>query len=526
MEARTPAELRAEIEALRAWLGELERAQTEWKRGEGARREIEDRAQALLEAPFEAIVITDAGGRIVSVNARTLEMFGYTRDVLLGQPIERLLPGRFRASHETHRARFAVNPFPRPMGQGLDLAGLREDGTEFPVDVSLSFSETADGALFLAFISDLSGQRQSREALRRSEARARALLEAASEGIVIVKRDGRIIAVNPKTEQLFGHARQDLVGQPLEILLPPRLRDVHGRHRAGYFADPRVRPMGRGLDLVGLRKDGTEFPLEISLSFIETEDGHQAMAFITDITQRLVVERATRQAERLASLGTLAAGLAHEINNPIGILSSRIELMLMEASDRGVPADVVEDLRVLHRNVGRVTRIAQNLLSFARESPAERRPVNLNRVVEETLLLIQPQMAKDGIEVVTALDASAMLVLGHANALEQVVLNLLTNAREAIHGRGAVRIETVRAPGPPTRIHLTVSDTGTGIPPAAIPRIFDPFYTSKRSGTGLGLAVTYGIIQDHNGTIDVESRSGQGTVFILTFPEWAGDPGP
>jgi PAS domain S-box-containing protein len=523
MEPGSPPDPRSEVDALRARIAELEHAKADQVRAESALRESQERAGALLESPFEAIVITDGQGRIVSVNANALALFGYERDGLLGQPVERLVPERFRAGHVSHRDRYAANPFPRPMGGGLELAGLRRDGTEFPLDVSLSFTETADGMLFLAFIRDLSRSRRSDEAHRRMEARAEALLEAASEGIVIVDRAGRIASVNAKAESLFGYTRPEMLGRALEILLPERLRGIHAGHRDGYFADPRIRPMGQGLDLVGRRKDGAEFPLEISLSYIETEEGRQAMAFITDITQRRALEQASRQAERLASLGTLAAGVAHEINNPMGILNSRIEVMLMEAPDRGFPADVIEDLRVLHRNVARVSRIAQGLLSFARGTPTVRARVNLNEVIEETLLLTRSQMGKDGMEIQTALDPRPLFVLGHGNALEQVLLNLLTNAQAALIGPGLVRIVTELIPGSPGRVRLRVSDTGGGIPADVVPRIFDPFYTTRETGTGLGLSLTYGIIRDHDGTIDVESRPGEGTTFTLTFPEWQGD---
>ena len=520
MEPASPPEPRSEVDTLRARIAELEHAKADQVRAERALRESQERAGALLESPFEAIVITDGQGRIVSVNANALALFGYERDELLGQPVERLVPERFRARHVSHRDRYAANPFPRPMGRGLELVGLRRDGTEFPLDVSLSFTETGAGMLFLAFIRDLSGSRRNDEARRRVEARADALLEAASEGIVIVDQTGRIVSVNAKAESLFGYTRSEMLGRSLEILLPERLRGIHAGHRDGYFADPRIRPMGRGLDLVGRRKDGSEFPIEISLSYIETEEGRQAMAFITDITQRRALEQASRQAERLASLGTLAAGVAHEINNPMGILNSRIEVMLMEAPDRGFPADVIEDLRVLHRNVARVSRIAQGLLSFARGTPAVRARVNLNEVIEETLLLTRSQMGKNGIEIQSLLDARPLFVLGHANALEQVLLNLLTNAQAAITGPGRIRVTTELVPGPPGRVRLTVSDTGGGIPADVVPRIFDPFYTTRETGTGLGLSLTYGIIRDHNGTIDVESRPGKGTTFTLTFPEW------
>jgi signal transduction histidine kinase len=281
--------------------------------------------------------------------------------------------------------------------------------------------------------------------------------------------------------------------------------------------------MGQGLDLLACRRDGTEFPVEISLSYVETESGLQALAFVTDISQRQAMERATRQGERLAALGRLSAGIAHEVNNPIGIISSRIEIMLLDAESSPLPGKITEDLRVLHRHAQRVARIAQGLLSFARQSSGERGPVDLNHLVEETLLLIEKQVSKIGITIHRALAPALPPILGDSNALQQVVLNLLTNARDALGSGGVITLETGFVPGRPGSERLIVRDTGPGIPPDLLPRIFDPFFTTKPAGTGLGLSISYGIVRDHKGTIDVESLPGQGTVFILTFPTMGED---
>jgi len=368
------------------------------------------------------------------------------------------------------------------------------------------------------------GARSSEAALRRSEATARAVLESASEGIILIGPTGRIVLANTAAERMFGYPRAELLGQPLEILLPERIRETHVAHRADYFAEPRVRPMGIGLDLSGRQKDGAEFPVEISLSHVAAPDGGVAIAFITDITERKRLEvqlqhqrEVLYQNEKLAALGTMAAGIAHEMNNPLGIMTTRIELMLMDAKDHQLPGQVLEDLEVLHRASQRVARIAASLRSFARHTPSDRVALDLNAVVEESVQLLQKPMAADNVEIVASLDRTLPPILGDANTLHQVLMNLLTNAREAMPHGGEIRLET----GPATRpgwVRLLVADTGTGISAEEVSKIFDPFFTTKSTGTGLGLSVTYGIIQEHGGTVDVQSQPGAGTTFIISLP--------
>jgi signal transduction histidine kinase len=205
------------------------------------------------------------------------------------------------------------------------------------------------------------------------------------------------------------------------------------------------------------------------------------------------------------------------MNNPLGIITTRIEVMLLDAEQQQLPPQVLEDLQVLHRASQRVARIAASLRSFARHSPGDRVPLDLNAVVDESLQLMQKPLAADNVQIVASLDRGLAPILGDATTLHQVLMNLLTNAREAMPAGGQIRIET----GPAERpgwIRLLVADTGPGIPAEEVSKIFDPFFTTKRAGTGLGLSVTYGIIQEHGGTVDVQSRPGTGTTFILSFP--------
>ena len=363
------------------------------------------------------------------------------------------------------------------------------------------------------------GASREREAGRRlSEATARAFLESAAESVIAIDRAGEIVLVNARTEAMFGYSRGDLIGQPLELLLPESVRAAHVRHRTAYFAEPRVRRMGRDLVLAGRRGDGTEFPVEISLSYVETPEGILAMAFVTDITERVELQRVTRQSEKLAALGTLASGIAHEINNPLGIISSRIEVMLLEAESEPLPKAVVDDLLTVHKHAERVVRIAQGLLSFSRQSSSEMGTVDLNRVIEDTILLARGQIETSGIAIDVSLAPALPPVRGNPNALSQVVLNLLTNARDAMPGGGRVAIATSPARDADGGVEIVVSDTGHGMSADTISRIFDPFYTTKPTGTGLGLSIVYGIVHDHGGTITAASTPGEGTCFTIRLP--------
>jgi len=471
---------------------------------------------AIIRSSDDAIISKTLEGIVTSWNPAAERIFGYREAEMIGQSITRIIPEERTSEEEQILERIR-------RGETVDhLETVRVTKGGRRIDISLTSSPIKDeqgriiGASKIA--RDITEHTRAAAAVHRSEAQTDAIFEAASDAILIVDQSGVITSANRKTEEMFGYPREALMGQPLEMLLPERLRGRHIGHRAAYFQEPHVRPMGRGLDLVARRGDGSEFPVEISLSYMETEDGLRALAFVTDITRRQAMERAARQAERLSALGRLSAGIAHEVNNPIGIISSRIEIMLLDAEAQPLPGTVTEDLRVLHRHAQRVARIAHGLLSFARESSAAQEPVDLNHVVEETLLLMEKDLAKGGITIRRSLPSNLPPVHGDPSALQQVVMNLLTNAGDALGRGGEISLETCVVSGEKGRVRLTVRDTGPGISPDVLPRIFDPFYTTKPDGTGLGLSISYGIVSEHKGTIDVESLPGRGTTFILTFP--------
>lgn len=479
-----------------------------------------------LEAAPDAIVVVDGTGTIVIVNAQTEKLFGYCREDILGKPLETLVPGRFRGRHVGHRTHYFSEPQVRSMGSGLELYGLHSDGTEFPVEISLSPIDTEKGRLVASAIRDLSER-------KKAEDQFRGLLEAAPDAMVIVGSDGLIRLVNAQTEHLFGYRRDELIGQPVELMIPERYRARHPALRGGFFSSPMTRPMGAGLSLFGRRRDGSEFPCEIALSPLGTGEGSLVTAAIRDVTERKQAEAALRKhqervfhTDRLSSLGALAAGVAHEINNPLAYVMVNLELVAEEIRElAGTPlssrmtelANMVSEAR---HGAERVRKIVRGLRTFSRADAEKRVVLDLQAVLETSINMVSHEI-KHRARLVKDYHPVPLVEADEAR-LGQVFVNLLVNGAQAIRegqaDRNEIRIitRTNHAGGATVEIR----DTGGGIDPEALERIFDPFFTTKTVGigTGLGLAICHGIVTALGGEIGVESTLGKGAAFTVTLP--------
>jgi two-component system cell cycle sensor histidine kinase/response regulator CckA len=375
---------------------------------------------------------------------------------------------------------------------------------------------------------DRQARRQAESSAAATEAKFQRLVEGAPDAIVIVDRQGRIVLVNSQTERLFGYDRKHLLGKPVEVLLPERFRRKHPWHREEHVQDLQVRQVGSGIELSGLGANGVEFPIEVCLSPLETEDGVLVSSTIRDIRKRKHLEEQFRQAQKMEAVGQLAGGVAHDFNNVLTVILSYTRLVLAGLK----PGDpLVEDVQEVQRAAERAVELTRQLLAFSRKQVLVPRVIDLNAIVVGMEGMLRRLVTVD-IELSLLPPDGAGRVHADPSQIEQVVMNLVVNAGDAMPHGGKVTIETRNVdlgesyaaahdgvvPGP--YVMLAVTDSGTGMDPATQARIFEPFFTTKEigKGTGLGLSMVFGIVKQSAGHLWVESDLGKGTTFKVYLP--------
>jgi PAS domain S-box-containing protein len=532
----------------------------------------ERRARALFEGIEDAVFVHDGEGHILDANPAACRRLGYTREEML-----RL------TTKDIDDPSFAVG-FPDRLEQQLKLGHLRIEGRHrtkagrvIPVDINTSTIQLEDQPAVLAVIRDITERKALEETRRQfaetqlknawemeaknrqlvqSEERYRQLTEGCLDAIVVTDGDGRITLFNPAAERAFGWASAEVVGRPFVELLAEEARPAFARELEGYVARREGTLVGRTVELCGRRAGGEAFPMEVSLGAVELAGSLQFMAAIRDQAERQRMRAMLAQSERLASLGWLAAGVAHEINNPLAYIGNN--LAVLERDYKGIRAmldayeaarDVLareapavlgrvdaaaEELdwgyvrenlpRMLNRTqdgVQRVANIVQNLRGLARTTPPKLEPALLADLVAGAVEMVQGRIRRHHIEIRVDNRAEGK-ILCLPPQVGQVILNLLINAIQAIEATERVEGNAVdiaiRQEAEAQVIEFR--DNGCGIAEAELPHLFDPFYTTKPvgEGTGLGLAISHGIIAGHGGRIEVESTPGVGACFRVVLP--------
>ena len=422
--------------------------ETQRQQRERALWESAERFRQVVESAPNAMVMVNRDGVIEMVNAQVERVFGYARAELLGRPVDMLVPERFRDGHPGMRRSFFDDPRSRWLGAGRDLYALRKDGSEFPVEIGLNPIETDLGTMVLSAIVDISDR-------KRLEERFRQVVESAPNAMVMVNQDSVIEMVNAQAERVFGYARAELLGRPVDMLVPERFRDGHPGMRRSFFAEPRSRPMGAGRDLYALKKDGSEFPVEIGLNPIETDQGTMVLSAIVDISDRKQKEEHIIQA--LKEKEVLLGEIHHRVKNNMQIVHSLLKLQLARVSD---PV-VIGMLRDGQSRIYSMALIHQTLYQsndFAR--------VDFDSFLKSLVSNLTTSYGAEPNRIAVSMDVTDVLLpINVAVPCGLMVNELISNALKHAFPRGQSGeiIVTLRKV-PNEQVVLCVSDNGVGIP--------------------------------------------------------------
>lgn len=492
-------------------------------------------SQELLASAFEVsphgLVLTDPEGNIVLVNRQACEIFGYPEADLLGRSVDLLLPARARAEHVNHRAAYRRAPTARQMGAGRELQALRKDGREIIVEVGLAPVLQGGQTYVIASIVDVTKRKETQSRLEWLSL----AVEQSPIAVIMTDLDGHIQYVNAAFTRNTGYRAEEVLGKTPSILKsgetsPAVYRDLWATIRAGQ--------VWHG-DLVNRRKDGTLY--EDAMWVFPVTDSHgqvvRLLALKEDVSKKRSLEAQLRQAQRMESIGRLAGGVAHDFNNVLTAIFGYTELVTETLAP---DAPQREDLEEVRKAAQRASGLTRQLLAFSRQQVLQPVVAETNELVMNLEKMLRRIVGED-IKLRIALSPAAGNVRVDPGQFDQVLMNLVVNARDAMPKGGSLVIETANTdldehyamehqtviPGP--YVLIAVSDTGSGIPPAVRSRIFEPFFTTKEigKGTGLGLSTVYGIIKQSGGYVWVYSEMGKGTTFKIYLPrvEAAADTG-
>jgi PAS domain S-box-containing protein len=489
---------------------------------------METSLEKLIEASEvfpAAIIVADSTGAILRANRQTEVLFGYSREELTGQRIELLAPERLRDLHIRHRHAYQASPHTRRMGLGIDLMARRKDGSEFPVEISLSPITEDHGTLVVAMIHDISVRKSVEEELKRSEERYRSLVENAVFGIYRTNSHGQFIHANPALCSILGYESQE------ELLAKDLRHDIFPD--PGHWAQltEKFRRHNRidGMDVVWKRKD--EKPVTVRLNGVAMRDtlgeicGYEMIA--EDVTQRRILEEQLLQSQKMEGIARLAGSIVHDFNNLMAVIAAQGELVLDQMGEHPLR----KDIELMASTAEKAAALTGQLLAFSRRQELETRILNLNRLVAGMDQMLQRLLGED-VKLAFVLEPDLENVSADPGRMEQVIMNLVVNARDAMPSGGKLTIETANVEldafyarehldvTPGRHVMVAVSDTGVGMSADVRARIFEPFFTTKPTGqgTGLGLSTVYGIVRQSGGHIWVYTEPGQGTTFRVYLP--------
>ena len=477
----------------------------------------------LINSAADAMLVADHEARIALANPPAYRMFGYAQDELIGQPIEILIPARMQGPHVAMRDEYVAHPRTRAMGIGQELFGKHKDDSEFPVEVSLSPLKTAHGALLtLATIYDTTARKRSEVALQESEARMRAVVDTAVDAIVTIDEVGLIERINPAAKRLFGYAEAEVAGKNVSMLMPSPYREMHDTFLSRYRDTGEKKIIGIGREVIGLRKDGSVFPMDLSVAEMRFGERRMFTGIVRDITERKAAEEQNRLLlQEISSaneeLSSFAYVVSHDLKAPLRAIGSLADWLSTDYADK-FDEEGKEHMRLLVNRVHRMGSFIDGILQYSRVGRVKEAltEVDLGQKVREVIDSLAPPA-----NITVSIDNALPSVRIEPTRIEQVFQNLLSNAVKYMDKpEGRISIGCVDEG---SAWKFSVSDNGPGIEQRHFERIFQLFQTlaprDRIESTGVGLSLVKKIVEMYGGNITLESVIGQGSTFSFTLPK-------
>jgi PAS domain S-box-containing protein len=485
--------------------------------------------RAVVETAADGVILIDSQGSVLMFNPACEKLFQYRADELIGENVKKLMPAHYRDAHDRYLENFNRTGQRKIVGIGREVIGQRKDGTTFPMHLSVGEAKQGAGSsIFVGIVHDLTEHERVERVLRESAARLRAVVDTAVDGVILIDARGLIIKFNPACERLFKYSLEEVIGRNVRMLMPAPYRAEHDGYVRNYLTGGEKKIIGIGREVVGQRKDGSTFPMDLSVGEAKQDGESIFVGIIHDLTDRKRTEKQLIQAQKMEAVGQLSGGIAHDFNNLLTVIVGNAEYLGEQLASR-------DDLKRLADDIcsagERGAELTQSLLSFSRKQMLRPVETECNRLLDSMHKLLRRTMRED-IEIVTDFDPDLQVAFADSAQLESAILNLALNARDAMMSGGRLSITTANALldnqdhniNPEVRsneyVLIAVTDNGEGMPKPVLDRVFEPFFTTKDvgKGSGLGLSMVYGFAKQSNGHVSIYSEPGLGTTVRMYLP--------
>jgi two-component system sensor kinase FixL len=483
--------------------------------------------RALITTAVDGIIVIDQSGIVQVYNGACARLFGYRPEDVVGRNVKMLMPEPYHGEHDSYLSHYATTGERRIIGIGREVVGRRADGTTFPMYLSVGEGELGGNPIFVGIIQDLTARKAAEDTLRESEARLRSILDTVPDAIVTIDEMGMIESFSAAATRLFGYEPWEVQGRNVKMLMPALYRDQHDGFLEHYRRTGERRIIGIGRIVVGQRRDGSTFPMELSVGEVRAGARRLFTGFIRDITERQGTQQRLEELQsellhvsRLSAMGQMSSAIAHELNQPLTAIANYVKAArrtLDKPDGLSIPR-AQEMIDKAAQQVLRAGAIIRNLREFIEKRESHRAPENLNTVVEEAIALGFVGTAHLNVRTRLELDPLVPPVLIDRIQIQQVLINLIRNAIEAMQEVDGRELTISTVVDGPDFAKVTVLDSGPGFTEEVLKSLFQPFVTTKEKGMGIGLTICQSIVDAHGGSIVAFAGVPRGAGFRFRVP--------